>query len=38
MLKKSPFNLKNDNDILLVARFLIENNEEDFLIIDPNRK
>ena len=32
-----PFNVKNEKNLLLVSRYLIENNEEDHVILDFNR-
>ena len=36
-MNREPFNVRNDKNLLLVARYLIENNEEDHVILDSNR-
>ena len=33
-----PFNLTNANDLLLVSRFLVESNAEDFIILNLEKK
>lgn len=34
---REPFNIKNEKALLLVSRFLIENNEESHVILDLKR-
>ena len=37
LFSSEPFNVKNEKNLLLVSRYLIENNEEDHVILDFNR-
>lgn len=34
---REPFNVRNEKSLLLVSRYLVENNEEDHVILDLNR-
>lgn len=38
ILKRSPFSIKKEEDALLFARYLVEDNQEDYLILDINRQ
>lgn len=34
---REPFNVKNEKNLLLVSRYLVENNEESYVILDYNK-
>lgn len=36
-LKSEPFNLTNESSALLIARYLVEDNQDDFIMFDVNR-
>jgi hypothetical protein len=36
-LQHEPFSITNKDDALLVARYLVEDNTEDFIILDEHR-
>jgi len=38
ILKNDPFNMSNEDDITLVARYVVEDNEEEYLFYDENAK